>query len=46
MSYLFQNENNKIMGVTDFVSEERALEKCHICHKLATITRHSFIEIN
>lgn len=36
MSYLFENKKKK---VTDFVSEERALEVCTICDKSARITK-------
>ena len=34
------------MWVTDFVSEEGALEKCPICDKSAIKTKYSVIRVN
>lgn len=34
------------MGATDFLSEERALEKCPISDKVVIITKYSFINLS
>ena len=34
------------MGFTNFVSEERALEKCSVCDKVAILTKYSFIDLS